>query len=238
MAKKRTPKTKKRGLISKIWYWTWRIVVGFLIFTNLWVIAYRFINPPITWLMIQRGLEQKKDGKDWDIRQKWVPYEEISNHFKRAAIAAEDATFMTHHGFDIEAIKEAFEKNKTSKKLRGGSTISQQTAKNVFLWPQRSWVRKGFETYFTVLIEFYWGKKRILEIYLNVIETGKGYFGVEAASQQYFGRSAEKVSQRQAALIIATLPNPRRWSAGNPTNYINGRASSIQRYINHYKIPE
>ncbi len=238
MKKPRSQKGKKNSLLSKIWYYTWRTIFGFLIFTNLWVITYKFINPPITWLMIQRGFEQKSAGDNWDIRQKWVAYDDISKHFKQAAIASEDALFMTHQGFDVEAIKDAFNKNKTSNKLRGGSTISQQTAKNVFLWPQRSWVRKGFEAYFTVLIELYWSKKRILEVYLNVIETGKGYFGVEAASQQYFGRTAGKISQRQAALIIATLPNPRRWNPAKPTNYINGRASSILRYIHHYTIPE
>src|SRR5690606_16927990 len=161
-----TGKITKRSLVGKIWIWLVRIALWFLIISVVWVVALRFINPPITLLMLQRGFGQLQEGKDWDIRHKWVDYEDISDHLKRAAIASEDATFMTHYGFDMEAIQEAFEKNKSSKRLRGGSTISQQTAKNVFLWPQRSWVRKGFEAYFTLLIETFWSKKRILEVYL------------------------------------------------------------------------
>src|SRR5690606_35527301 len=126
----------------------------------------------VTWLMIQRGIERKSEGKEWKITKKWVAYEDLSDNLKRAAIAAEDARFMEHWGFDGEAIADAYQRNKNGGKLRGGSTISQQTAKNVFLWPRRSWIRKGFEAYFTVLIELLWSKKRILEVYLNVIEIG------------------------------------------------------------------
>ncbi len=215
-----------------------QVTVAFFVLSILWVIALRFTNPPITYLMLQRGFERKAAGKEWKIERKWLKYEDISNNLKRAALAGEDAHFMTHNGFDTDAILEAFEKNKDGKRLRGGSTISQQTAKNVFLWPGRSWLRKGLETYFTVLIELLWNKKRILEVYLNVIEMGQGVYGAEAASQYYFHKSAKNLSKKEAALIIAILPSPQKWDARNPSNYINRRANSIVRYINYYKIPE
>lgn len=243
MAIKRFPKTRKRKkrfsptISNKYLRWAVRIVVYFFIFTIGWVAVLRFINPPVTWLMIQRGFERKSDGKGWQITKKWVKYADLSENLKRAAIAGEDARFMEHWGFDREAIEDAIERNKTGTTLRGGSTISQQTAKNVFLWPQRSWIRKGFETYFTVLIEFLWGKKRILEVYLNVIETGDGLYGAEAATQYYFGKSSTSLTKRQAALIVAVLPNPRRWSPARPTNYINRKANTIVRYLGHSRIP-
>jgi len=215
-----------------------KIIAAFFILSIFWVIALRFTNPPITYLMLQRGFERKDAGKEWKIERKWLNYEDISNNLKRAALAGEDAHFMTHNGFDTDAILVAIEKNKDGKPLRGGSTISQQTAKNVFLWPGRSWLRKGLETYFTVLIELLWSKKRILEVYLNVIEMGQGVYGAEAASQYYFHKSAKSLSKKEAALIIAILPSPQKWDARNPSNYINRRANSIVRDINYYKIPE
>jgi len=227
----------KQSFVGRIWFWLWRIVLGFVVITCLWVIALRFINPPTTVLMIQRGLTKGYSGEYGMIQHEWVSYERISDHLKRAAIASEDAHFMSHHGFDVEAIKEALDKNRDGTKLWGASTISQQTAKNVFLWPQRSWLRKGLETYFTVLIEVFWTKKRILEMYLNMIETGDRIFGMEAAAQHYFGRPAAEINQRQAALIVATLPNPRQWNPARPTAYLNRRADAIIRYITHYEIP-
>lgn len=187
--------------------------------------------------MIQRGFERKAAGKEWKITKTWIPYEALSDNLKRAAIAGEDARFMEHWGFDGQAILEAYQRNQQGGNLRGGSTISQQTAKNVFLWPRRSWIRKGLETYFTVLIELFWSKKRILEVYLNVIETGDGLYGAEAAAQHYFSRSAKNLSKRQAALIVAVLPNPRRWSPAKPTTFINRKANTIVRYMNYSRIP-
>lgn len=213
-------------------------IIGFFALTILWVIALRFTNPPITYLMLLRGFERKADGKGWKLEREWLDYEDMSDNLKRAALAGEDAHFMDHHGFDTDAIKQAFEKNQAGKPLRGGSTISQQTAKNVFLWPGRSWFRKGLETYFTVLIEVFWSKKRILEVYLNVIEMGQGVYGAEAAAQYYFHKSAKSLSKKEAALLIAILPSPQKWDARNPSNYINRRANSIVRYLNYYKIPE
>ncbi len=195
------------------------------------------MNPPVTYLQLQRAVERKMDGKEWKIEKKWMPYAELSDNLKRAAIAGEDATFLKHNGFDTKAIIEAFEKNQEGKKLRGGSTISQQVAKNVFLWPGRSWFRKGLETYFTVLIEVFWSKKRILEVYLNVIEMGQGVYGAEAATQYYFNKSSKSLTKKEAALIIAILPSPQKWDARRPSAYINKRANSIVRYISYYDIP-
>ena len=160
---------------------------------------------------------------------------EISPNLPLAVVASEDNLFMTHSGFDFESIEKAreFNQKKHGVKVRGASTISQQTAKNVFLWPQRSWLRKGLEAYFTVLIEFVWGKKRILEVYLNVIETGPGIYGVEQASQMNFGKSAAKVSRGEAALIAAILPNPLKWSPSSPTPYMMGRQQWILWNMNN-----
>ena len=233
MATRQKNKKKKNRYIQ----WGSRIIVGFFVVTIAWVGLLRFINPPITWLMIQRGLERKSDGKAWKITKQWVRYEDLSDNLKRAAITGEDARFMEHWGFDGQAIADAYQRNKEGKRLRGGSTISQQTAKNVFLWPNRSWIRKGFESYFTLLIELLWSKQRILEVYLNVIETGDGLYGAEAATQHYFGKSAHSLTKRQAALLIAVLPNPLRWSPTKPTAFINRKARTIVRYMTHSEIP-
>ena len=200
-----------------------------------WVLLYRFVNPPTTWLILTEAWSS--DTPKNIPKRKWIAYEDLSDNLKRAAIAGEDATFMDHHGFDTKAIQDAYKRNQTGKPMRGGSTISQQTAKNVFLWPQRSWLRKGFETWFTMLIELLWGKERILEVYLNVIETGNGLFGMEAACQFYYQKSAVSLSKRQAALLIAVLPNPIRWTPNAPTPFINRKASTIVRYMSSSKIP-
>lgn len=210
-------KLKAIGLIiAKIMLW-------FFIFSIIWVIAYRFINPPLTLLMVQRSFEQRTNHKKPKIQKKWVAFEAMSNNMKRAAVAAEDQLFLTHLGFDIKAIEKAYASNAKGKKIRGGSTISQQTAKNVFLWPGRSFIRKGFEAYFTLLIELLWSKERILEVYLNVIEMGDGIYGAEVAAQAYYGKSCQKLSRAEAALIAACFPNPRRWTPKKPTPYIYHR---------------
>ncbi|MFM6976863.1 MAG: monofunctional biosynthetic peptidoglycan transglycosylase [Sphingobacteriaceae bacterium] len=206
-----------------------KAIYSFLIFTFCWVLIYRFVNPPITWLMIQRSIERQADGKSWKLEKEWRNFDDLSNNLKRAALAGEDAGFKDHWGFDVKAIQKAYEKNQRGRKIRGGSTISQQTAKNVFLWPGRSWVRKGFETYFTVLIELLWSKERILEVYLNVIEMGDGIYGAEAATQAYFGKSAGSLSRSQAALLVAILPSPLRWSPINPNRTVYYRQSLILR---------
>ncbi|HWK99996.1 MAG TPA: monofunctional biosynthetic peptidoglycan transglycosylase [Parapedobacter sp.] len=237
--KKTLRKTNVIPAIKNVYLrWTLRVICYFFAVTLGWVILFRFINPPITWLMVQRGIERKADGKEWKIKKKWIRYDDLSDNLKRAAIAGEDARFMDHWGLDRKAIADAYQRNKDGGRLRGGSTISQQTAKNVFLWPRRSWIRKGFETYFTLLIELFWSKKRILEVYLNVIETGDGLYGAEAATQHYFGKSAQSLTKRQASLIVAVLPNPRRWSPAKPTAFINRKANTIVRYMGHSEIPD
>jgi monofunctional biosynthetic peptidoglycan transglycosylase len=187
----------------------------------LTVIVYRFVPPPATPLMVIRLAE----GKGWNHR--WRPIDEVSPALPRALIAAEDARFCDHHGFDFDALQKAYENNEKGKKIRGGSTISQQTAKNVFLWPGRSYVRKGLEAYFTVLIETIWGKKRIMEVYLNSIEYGPGIYGAEAASRAYFKVGADKLTPLQAARLAAILPSPLKWKAVNPGRYVKKRSSRI-----------
>ena len=184
---------------------------------------YRFVPPPVTWLMIQRVFE----GKGFDRR--WRSLDDMSPKLVRAVIAAEDAKFCDHNGFDFDAMEKAFESNAKGRKLRGGSTISQQTAKNVFLWPGRSYVRKGLEAYFTVLIEVIWGKPRIMEVYLNSIEWGPGVYGAEAAAQKNFGVSAAKLTPAQAARLAAILPSPLKWKAATPGPYVKRRSGKITR---------
>lgn len=184
---------------------------------------YRFVPPPITYLMIERLFE----GKGFDRR--WRPLDEMSPRLVRAVIAAEDARFCQHHGFDFEAMEKAMEANAKGKKLRGGSTISQQTAKNVFLWPDRSYVRKGLEAYFTVLIETIWGKRRIMEVYLNSIEWGPGIYGAEAAALKNFGVGADKLTAAQSARLAAILPSPLKWKAAKPGPYVRKRSGKITR---------
>lgn len=205
------------------------ILIGFFGTTILWVLLYRFVNPPVTLLMIDRGFQRKSAGKDWKIDKTWVPFDQISINLKKAAVASEDQLFLEHQGFDLGAIKHAIEKNQHSNKLIGGSTISQQTAKNVFLWPGRSYIRKAFEAYFTLLIEVLWSKQRIMEVYLNVIEMGDGIYGIEAASQEYFKHPAFELTKKQASLIVGVWPNPLKWSPVKPTRYIRHRSFLIMK---------
>lgn len=234
MAKSRAAKKKSRHpLLQKIINISTKVFLYFLLVSVIWVIAYRFINPPFTLLMALRNIERKADGKPFKTEKKWVNFNEMSDNMKRAAVSAEDQLFLKHIGFDVKAIEKAFASNaKNKKKVKGGSTISQQTAKNVFLWPGRSWIRKGFEAYFTLLIEIFWSKERILEVYLNVIEMGDGVYGAEAAAQEYYGKSCKKLTKSQAALIAACFPNPIRWTPKKPTRYIRHRQYLILRNMN------
>ena len=191
------------------------------------VLFYRFAPVPLTPLMMIRSVQFLGRGEWPSLRKDWVSLVNIAPSMQKAVLKAEDARFFEHHGFDYEAIEKAMKYNRTHKKVKGASTISQQTAKNVFLWPHRDWIRKGLEAYFTVLIEFIWPKERIMEVYLNVIETGPGVYGVEAASQKYFKQSAKNISPSQASLIAAVLPNPQKFRIDRPSNYILKRQSRI-----------
>lgn len=233
MAKKVTRNNKsKQFTLKRLGTLLGRILLWFVLVSIIWVLAYRFINPPITLLMIMRNIERKTDGKTFKTEKNWVNFKEMSDNMKRAAIAGEDQKFIHHWGFDVTAISRAYKANKTdSTKMKGGSTISQQTAKNVFLWPGRSWIRKGFEAYFTVLIELLWSKERILEVYLNVIEMGDGIYGAEAASQSYYGKSCRDLTRSEAAMIAACFPNPIRWTPLHPTRFIKHRHYLIMQNI-------
>ena len=199
------------------------------------VIFYKFVPVPYTPLMVWRTVGSLfSDEKYIGMEKKWVPMEEIAKPMRLAVIRAEDYKFYQHHGFDFEAIEKAIQYNKTHKKKKGASTISQQTAKNVFLWPSRSWLRKGLEAYFTVLIELFWSKDRILEVYLNVIELGRGVYGVEAASQKFFKKPASKLNKHQASLMAAVLPNPIKFRIDKPSRYVTNR----QRKIMGTKLPK
>lgn len=220
------PVCVKMKLLLKIIRWA----VGlFFASTVLAVVAYRFIPVYITPLMVIRCFE----NSSLTMHHHWVPIDKISPHLPVAVMASEDQRFLLHHGFDYKAIEKAARHNmKTGgKRTRGGSTISQQTAKNVFLWPGRSWVRKGFEAYFTVLIELFWSKQRIMEVYLNSIEMGDCIYGADACAKYNFGKTASELSRADCALIAATLPNPHRLSSKYPSAYVRQRQRVIERQM-------
>lgn len=211
------------------------LVIGFFGSTIFFVLVYKFVPPPITPLMVARLLESPVKGQKYRLFKDWLPLKEISPDLQLAVVASEDNRFLEHFGFDLDAIERAQDYNdrQQGKRLRGASTISQQTAKNVFLWPQRSWIRKGLEVYFTFLIELTWSKRRIMEVYLNVIEMGAGIYGAEAASRAYFHKPASKLTRGEAALITAILPDPRRRNPVNPSPYLLERKQWILWNMNN-----
>lgn len=223
-----------KKLLAKVWRIFWKLSLWFFAISIVSVIVFRWVPIPATPLMLIRCVEQKMDDKEMKLDKTWKPLEELSPHLQLAVVCCEDQNYLKHNGFDFGAIEKALKHNEKSKKKRGASTISQQVAKNVFLWPSRSWVRKGFEVYFTFLIEVFWSKERIMEVYLNVIEMGDGIYGAEAASQTYFKKSAITISKRQAATIAVTLPNPRKFNAKKPTRYLNGRISWAMQQMRYW----
>jgi len=225
-------------MFRKFWKFLRALVVIFFASTILAVIVYRFVPVYITPLMVIRSAQQVVKGDKLTWKHHWVSDEKISNNLKRAVVASEDQRFYDHFGFDTKQIQKAIKQNQYRKKKRGASTISQQTAKNVFLWPRSSWYRKGFEVYFTVLIEVLWGKDRILEVYLNSMETGKGIYGAEAVAREHFDTRASKLTRGQSALIAATLPNPRRFNSEHPSGYVYRRQAQILRQMRYISIPE
>ena len=225
------PKKQSSKWKSKLKYWAIKITLYFFGISIGLVIMYKFVSVPVTSTMIARKMEAMADGRESEIHYDWVSYANISKEAPLAVVAAEDQLFPVHNGFDFEAMGNAFSKNLKGKKLRGASTLSQQVAKNVFLWQSRSYVRKVLEVYFTVLIELIWGKERILEVYLNVAEMGSMTFGVEEASTRYFNTSAKNLTRQQAARIASVLPSPIKWSAAKPGPYVNRRTANIARQM-------
>ena len=215
-----------------------KIPAAFIALTALWVLVLKWVPVWVTPLMITRSMEYRND-KEFHTLKKWRSYEKISPELAMAVIASEDNLFAEHNGFDWKEIRKAIDEHRNKgKKLRGASTITQQTARNVFLFPSKSFVRKAFEAYFTVLIEWIWGKERILEVYLNVAEMGKGIYGAEAAAQEIFGKSASELTRRESSLIAACLPNPIQRRAGNPSPYVSKRAGQIRALIPKIAWPE
>lgn len=212
--------------------WVRNIFLSLFVLSVVLVLLARFLPIPITPLMVLRNIEQVENGKPLRLKKKWVPLDKISPNIVNAVIASEDNKFREHWGFDFDAISIAREKNKQrGENTFGASTISQQTAKNLFLCPSRSWLRKGIEVYFTLMIELLWSKDRIMEVYLNIIEMGDGIYGIERASNIYYGIAASELSRSQAALIAVSLPSPRKYNPQNPTAYLKKRQAQILKVM-------
>lgn len=223
-------------MFKKIKKIIWKTFLWFNIISLFFVLLFKFVPVPFTPLMAIRIIENKLDDKEIIYSHDWVPIEEISTNLQKAVIASEDGNFLTHNGFDMKAIEKAFENNEKGKKIKGGSTISQQTAKNVFLWQGRSYLRKGLEAYYTVLIELIWSKERIMEVYLNSIEMGNGVYGAQAAAKHWYSKDAKNLTRTEAAGIAAILPNPRKFKASNSSTYINKRKAKISKYIGYITL--
>lgn len=217
--------------MKKIFRFIYKGFLAFFILSILWVLIYKWIDVPGTPLM---GIRHFQSENEASIKHQWVPLKDISKNLQLAIICSEDQRFIIHNGFDTEAIQKAISEHKAGKRLRGASTISQQTAKNVFLWPKRSWIRKGLESYFTFLIETFWSKERILEIYLNSIEMGDEIFGAEAAAKFWFNKSSKDLNAHEAAAIAAILPNPRKYLAAPPSMYVQKRKEWILQQMRNY----
>lgn len=219
-------------MLKKLWTFIWKLILWCVGLSVIAVIIFRFVPIPVTFLMLERCVQQKMAGKEMRLQKNWEPLSDISNHLQLAVVCSEDQNFLTHHGFDIEAIQKAMAYNEKQAKrrypkMKGASTISQQCAKNAFLFPSRNFIRKGLEVYFTGLIELFWSKQRIMEVYLNVIEMGDGIYGAEAASQAYFHKHAKDLTASEAALIAGCLPQPFKLSPAHPSAYLLERQEFI-----------
>jgi monofunctional biosynthetic peptidoglycan transglycosylase len=232
--KAKQPAKKDSGtFMSKVKRFLFKAMLWFFGLSVFFVVLYKFVPVPFTPLMVIRVVENKLAGKEIYFSHDWESIENISNNLQKAVIASEDGTFLTHNGFDFTAMQKAYKNNERGRRIKGGSTISQQTAKNVFLWQGRSYLRKGLEAYFTVLIELIWGKERIMEVYLNSIEMGNGVYGAQAATEHWYRKDASSLTPIQAAGIAAILPNPRKYSATSSSSYINNRKAKIVRVMRH-----
>jgi monofunctional biosynthetic peptidoglycan transglycosylase len=216
-----------KDFFKKVGRFIWKAAITFFIISIGSVIIFRWLPVPVTPLMLIRCVEQKLDGKDMKLKKDWVSFKEISPNLQLAVVCSEDQNFINHSGFDFDAINKAMAYNAKHKKQRGASTISQQTAKNLFLWSGRSWVRKGFEVYFTFLIETFWSKQRIMEVYLNIIEMGDGVYGAQATASNFFHKDAKNLTKGEASLIAAVLPNPIKFSIAKPSGYVLKRQAWI-----------
>ena len=223
-----------RKLLGRFWTILWKTCLAFFVVSIVSVVVYKWVPVPITPLMLIRDIEQFKNGQGIIMEHDWVPLEEISPKLQLAVVCSEDQNYLKHFGVDWGAIQKAMKENEKGKRVRGGSTITQQTAKNVFLWQGRSYLRKGLELWFTLLIEVFWSKERIMEVYLNSIEMGNGIYGAEAAAQHWFHKSAKKLSKDEAAAIAAILPNPLRYKANPANGYISGRKAWIKQQMNFW----
>lgn len=233
-----TNKTSFKQKLFRIFKWILKFAIIFFITTVLLVFAMRWINPITSSIMIQRQVKTIFTGQFEFVKYRWVGIDDVSNYVPIAIVAAEDQNFPNHFGFDFKQIEKALKQNKRGKRIRGASTITQQVAKNLFLWEGKSFVRKGIEAYFTILIELLWDKKRILEVHMNIAELGENIFGVGIASLAYFNKPPSKLTISQAALLAAVLPNPIKYSVAKPSGYVRGRQNWIIRQINSLGGPE
>jgi len=218
--------SKKGTYIKQAWILLLRSALLIIQLALFVIILFRVVPVPFTYLMLERDVAISYD---------WVPLEDMSKHVVTAAITSEDPHFNEHYGFDLDAIKKAIEDKRKGKRLRGASTISQQTAKNLFLWPSRSWLRKGLEVPFTLGIELLWNKRRIMEVYLNIIEMGKGIYGVEKASWKYYKKPAKRLNKAESALLVVCFPNPIRWTPHKATKYIRGKQYRIMKWMTGFE---
>lgn len=223
-------------MFKKIARFLFKVLLWFVALSVISVVIFRFVPVPFTPLMITRAFEMKENGREMTSSHDWVPIEEISKNMQRAVIASEDDLFLEHNGFNFDAMYKAYKSNSKGKKLKGGSTISQQTAKNVFLWQGRSYLRKGLEAYFTMLIELLWSKERIMEVYLNSIEMGDGVYGVQAAAKHWYHKDAKDLTKYEAAGIAAILPNPRKFRATRSSGYTERRKGRIVKLMRYVKL--
>lgn len=220
-----------RRFLRLLWRLLWRGALGFVVLSVALVLLFRFVPPPGSMVMVERKVQSWINSEPIDIQRQWRGWEQLSSNAKLAVISAEDQRFPQHRGFDFVEMRRAWEASRDGERLRGASTLSQQTAKNVFLWSGRSWIRKGLEAWFTLLIETLWGKQRILEVYLNVAEWDTGVFGLEAAASHYFGASGIALTERQASLLAAILPSPRTRSASRPDAQVERRSQWIRQQM-------
>ncbi len=228
---KKPIKKESNSFMNKLRQIVFKMMLWFIGISLFLVVFFKFVPVPFTPLMVIRVIENKLAGKEIYFSHDWEPIENISVNLQKAVIASEDGTFLVHNGFDFVAMQKAYKSNERGRRIKGGSTISQQTAKNVFLWQGRSYIRKGLEAYFTVLIEIIWGKERIMEVYLNSIEMGNGVYGAQAATEHWYRKDAASLTPLQAAGIAAILPNPRKYTATSSSSYINNRKTKIMRVM-------